>query len=450
MSQRNSTALIDRLVGQRVVTQAGRDWLIAAIDPFHDTDLNVRGYPDTNLSASVLQVVKQSVTISNQTTVDADWDCHIFSLPITNTIALNGYSQSDNILFNQGASLGNFGMLTVLQNPTGADGGLTIGSSCTNAYQLSADPSYFTSTSRVVASGYEIVNTTADLYKQGQCTVYRMPQPPAQGVDYILASGTSSPTAVTGGGSLYGLNSPPETTAQAFLLSGTRQWAAREGAYMIPTFSTSSLPPYAEPNTGFDFGIIKAGPFIAASGSSGVGSITAFAQEAKHTNQNSSGVFLTGLSSSSTVTLTLNVYIEVFPSPIDTTLVVLGKPSPRYDLVAQEMYAECLCDMPSGVMVKENGLGDWFKNAVSRVSQWASPVLSAIPHPLAQAAGAGLRAANGVLNPKRNPAYRAVAPPSSLSVEELTPEEIQTVRRNRRTRSKPLPPIPRAGRKARM
>jgi len=292
------------------------------------------------------------------------------------------------------------------------------------------------------------VNTTADLYKQGQCTAYRMPQPPAEGTDYILASGTSSPTGVTGSGSLYSLNVPPASTAQAFLLSGTRQWAAREGAYTIPTFSTSVLPPYGEPNTGFDFGVIKS-PFVGASASSGFGDLTLFTQEAKHTNQNSTGVFLTGLSSSSTVTLTLNVYVEVFPSPYDTNLVVLAKPSPRYDLVAQEMYAECLADMPSSVMVKENGLGDWFKNAVSKVSQWASPVLSAIPHPLAQAAGAGLRAANGVLNPRRNPAYRAVAPPSSLSVEELTQEGQQMVRRNRRTRAKPLPPIPRARRNAR-
>jgi len=44
-------------------------------------------------------------------------------------------------------------------------------------------------------------------------------------------------------------------------------------------------------------------------------------------------------------------------------------------------------DLPVGVMQKENGLGDWFRDAVSTVSEIVSPVMSMIPHPAAQAIG---------------------------------------------------------------
>jgi len=44
-----------------------------------------------------------------------------------------------------------------------------------------------------------------------------------------------------------------------------------------------------------------------------------------------------------------------------------------------------------------NGLGEWFSDAVSAASDFLSPVLSAIPHPMAQGASAALRGGSGVL-----------------------------------------------------
>lgn len=444
MTTRSSTLAVDRLVRDRVLTKPGRDWLIAAVDPFHDTDLGVTGYPDTNVAASIVQVVKQSVTIASTVGTSADWDLHIFSLPVTSALNTEAFLISDgNVLYNANTP-GGLGMLNWSQGVTGSGANLGIG---LVSGSLSANASYFQGNCRVIASGWEVVNTTADLYKQGQATVYRMPQPPALPVTYGL--GTSSAgvlTAFYGAGSLYSLRSPPDTTAEAFLFSGTRQWAAREGAYMVPTFSTPNLPPAFDAQTGFYFpDPIPGTTYNLASAITQSGSTYSFVNEAKHTNQNTAGLFLTGLSGTSTVTLTLNVFIETFPSFEDTQLVVLAKPSPRYDLVAQEMYAECLADMPSGVMVKENGLGDWFKNAISTVSRWAAPALSAIPHPAAQAVGAGLRAANSVMS-KRNPAYSAEAPLSSMAVEEYTEEERNVIRdlRRKKRRGKPLPPTPRS------
>jgi len=439
---RTSTALVDRLVRDRVLTRDGRNWLIAAVDPFHDTDLDLKGYPDTNVAASVVQVVKQSITITSNQGASADWDLHIMSLPLSNNMTLGAYASQSNILYNQGASVP-VGMLNFAQQASSSTADLNL---IATYATLSADASYSSGNSRVIASGYEITNTTAEIYKQGQATVYRLPQPPPDPTDFVLGSFASGAlVAVTGAGSLNELRMPPSNTADAFLLSGTRQWAASEGAYMIPTFATANLPPVFNGTSGFFFPDNYDSAISArlASASGGSGALTFFSTDAKHTSQNSTGVFLTGLSAATSLVVTLNVYIEVFPSQLDKPLVVLAKPSPRYDLVAQEMYAECLADMPAGVMVKENGLGDWFKNAVSTVSKWAGPALSAIPHPAAQAIGAGLKVAGGMI---RDPAYKAQAPPSSGPVEMYTEEERALVKAHRRSRqqakSRPLPPLP--------
>jgi len=107
-------------------------------------------------------------------------------------------------------------------------------------------------------------------------------------------------------------------------------------------------------------------------------------QTAFHT----SGAYFTGLSLQSTLTVTGNFYIERFPSQLETDLVILAKPSPGFDARALELYSHALSGLPPGVMVKENGLGDWFMDTVGKVAGFAAPILKSIPLPMTQAAGA--------------------------------------------------------------
>jgi hypothetical protein len=148
-------------------------------------------------------------------------------------------------------------------------------------------------------------------------------------------------------------------------------------------------------------------------------------------NQHTIGAFFTGLSNQSSLTVTLNCWIEYFPSPIDQSLVVLATPSPRYDLIAQEIYSEALADMPVGVMVKENGLGDWFKDTVAKVSSWAAPALSAVPHPLAQAAASAAKIAGNMARPNS-----FMAPPNAKSVSQCSNEELLAALEQRDARKK--------------
>jgi hypothetical protein len=109
------------------------------------------------------------------------------------------------------------------------------------------------------------------------------------------------------------------------------------------------------------------------------------AREIQWANMDVSGAFFTGLSLLTTLTINWNIYIERFPSDLETDLVVLARPSPAYCPMAFELYKSIAMSLPVGVMQKENGLGDWFRDAVSSVAEFVTPVLSMIPHPVAQA-----------------------------------------------------------------
>jgi len=117
--------------------------------------------------------------------------------------------------------------------------------------------------------------------------------------------------------------------------------------------------------------------------------------------------FFTGLTFQTALTVNYLVIIENHPSTQDN-IYSLAKPPPCRDDIALSLYTCITREMPVGVPVAENGLGDWFADAISTVSDYISPVLSAIPHPIAMAAGAATRAAGNVAkayntNPNANP-----------------------------------------------
>jgi len=76
--------------------------------------------------------------------------------------------------------------------------------------------------------------------------------------------------------------------------------------------------------------------------------------------------------------------------------VVLARNSCRGDMIALDLYSEIVKEMPVGVPQRMNGMGEWFADAVSSAADFISPVLSAIPLPMAQTIGAGVKMAGGL------------------------------------------------------
>lgn len=437
-------AAISRKVG---ISEDGKQWLIAALDPFHDNPIHCNGFPDNRSDASVVQCVKQSVQISCPTSITTGtWDAHFTSYPFLESANYRGSTDLNEGANGQGFTLagsptlcvadatifGQVGGIGVFLCPTGT----TFGSTNTAQSSYTSIPcqdQYLRGAVRCIATGFEVVNTTSPLNVQGLCTVWRSPTTDYNETNSLVFGSSSGGTNTSAGMVNAWVNAgPPTSIAQAMLLADSKQWHAKEGCYVVPTLNTTNVglqyelglvPVFTNPGypTSGQGGFSnQVGSMLVANGFlNTVSGSTSSANIAPaintYTNFNLGGAIFTGLSLQTTLTVTWNLYIERFPANEATDLIVLATPSPLYDPQALELYASVVQHMPPGVMVKENGLGDWFQSAIGFAKDVISPVLSVIPHPVAQVANAALRGVSGVndaiKNRQGNSAAQAVPRP---------------------------------------
>lgn len=437
-----SQRILDKMGAKLGLTDPGKEWLIAAVDPYHDTPVNCCGYPDVNEAASVLQVVKLSTTLSAPSGVTTNWDCHIHQFPWMDGAAGLGGNFATTTSGNQITGYGSFLLGSSTTTPTNINNsstswfGLAVDSvaSGLNTFQYQDLGShdvpfrntlapYLVGEYRVVGMGFEVVNTTAELNLQGLCTVYRQP---CNSIDSAKSALVTSGSIVGGGGATQTLsfgyldllqtNTPPATPGEALLLDNSRQWKAKEGCYVVSTLNSSELPAginntspvmhlsSLDAQTGAGWVLVQPRTQVPSlfSGVSFVAGSTTFTIDTYPTGScqmqpfNHSGAIFSGLSNSTTLQLNAIYYIERFPSQQDSSLVVLAKQSCHADRVAIDLYSEIIKEMPVGVPQRMNGMGEWFADAVSSAADFISPVLSAIPVPMIQSIGSGVKMAGGI------------------------------------------------------
>lgn len=392
---RKSVAALDRLEKSSGLSHDGRNWLITAADPFHDTDIRPTGFPDVNCSGSVVQLVKQQITISCPNSVTAGtWDVNIRNAPwwISSPISRLNTVRNKFDLTNGVSALTACGGIVADAGPTGNPLNIGAGAATTT---LPLNNTYFDGPARVVACGFEVTNTTAEIYRQGSVTVYRQPQPGASAyTGYFVTNIGTGTEAAKEAITCYKRKDSPYYVADAQILSGSRTWNAAEGSYSILTMTDVGLLENDQTPCCYDLRSAD-GNTSQLAGLTGIGTypVPILFNESPYSMV---GAFYTGLSLQTTLTLTVHYYIERFPTSLNADLVVLAAPSPKYDPVALELYSHMLGAMPPGVMVKENGLGQWFTDLIAEVAPMAADALSAIPHPFAQVAAQGARAAGRV------------------------------------------------------
>ncbi len=409
-----SEKILNRLADRTGLTPAAVEFLKVALDPFHDNPTNCTGIPNGTLGNSVVQCIKKSVTIAAPTQISADnsntWDCHIKMLPFTANNAaplsfMNVRAQQKSNAVTYSATTTPFravGPINIVAYPTGDTteysnsfqaGPVTDGyHSTTNIF---LDGAYSNGIYRVCGQGFEVLNTTAQLYTQGLATCYRTPVPSLEVNNAITCYYQTDASTVKGPftAPVLVIPGPPTTVSEALALPNTKQWLAKEGCYVVGRFNSleqeslnnSYIQPFIQKGSDAS---IEYGYMPEPVGNVSIGSTQLFGcREVEWSNMDISGAFFTGLHPLSTLTINWNIYIERFPSRQEADLVVLAKPTPEYCPMALELYKAISMDLPVGVMQKENGLGDWFRDAVSTVSDIVSPVMSMIPHPAAQTIG---------------------------------------------------------------
>lgn len=448
------------LCASRQITDEGCDWLKFALDPFHDLQLdNLKGYPDVNTEPTVIVKVRQAVEVSAPRGLPADtnWDCHVALSPIDwakpNSEVVNddagvistGYNCAGNVL-PQGtdggvpgsvAPAGSFSDITAVTArmdglvinsvpaglPNGGDFTYTPGH-CPNkasdgyAVQNIVLDNYldFDSTDlgvyRIVYSGFEVVNTTAQIYKQGAVTAYEY----GHSYETSQLAGPEDNNASPSGYSVgsYATNtfrSPPNTISEAKIMPGSHTWPAQDGCYCTAKFlgdnpfQAATMRNYTiqqnlgKAGTDSGYGASgTAGTFIsnglvgdywdtATPGSSGVSgpSVGAYkaarnAAPATHfSRMSTAGAYFTGLSPQSTLFITWRVGLERLPAANKPTFLALAQPSATFDPNALLLYNLIANHLPPGCPQGWNDLGKWFTtiaNVAKNVIPAAFPMVS--------------------------------------------------------------------------
>lgn len=472
---------MDKLQTTTGLTDTGRSALIQLANPFSDFEFTKAGYYDTDESSSIVQCIKYSavVTAPAGLAAGATWDANIFNTPSMGSVgtvpALVG---GGSIVSASGAPSGSrFGAVVINTGPAGV--ALNVCDLAATATSVSLGPtaaqtiigatSFLDGTSRVIGLGFEVHNTTAEINKQGAVAVYRVPQTylyDRQSRNYVLYVGPSTGATSTefqGSIDTHSFNDVPSSLSEALLLSGTRQWEAKDGAMLVPTLVDDSIPVQRRSNilpvcvksqvatttftnqAGQSFPVTPCNLPVA----SAINMTTPLNLRVmvptipdKYMNFNSSGAYFTGLSYETSLVVNLIMYIERFPSASELDLVVLANPSPPHDPVAKLLYSEMTRSMPIGVKVRDNASGDWFFELVSGVSKVLAPGLSLLGGPWGQLGAAGAAIAGNWADEKlkKKPQNTGSSWGPAPTAPKPKPKPSPQIPSKRAP--KPLPPIP--------
>lgn len=398
------------------LSYAGKQWLIQSLDPFHDSVITKTGLPDTENSKSIVVCTSKEFTISAPPGLSSGtWDCNIFTLNELGAINVSSTNiDTSYSITNVGTSTNNilFSTLNYLSFPTGTNPINFSGNTSilnTNCSYSSLQPDNIDSNSRLVGMGFEVHNSTAEMYLQGEVFCYRQPQEiqaiAGYGQPYPAGqTNTASQVILVIGDSGYVSRLPPLTLSQVEQYPDTKSWNAKEGSYSVATMDPTINPfcerrngcrifsSFAEYNSSSSNNSLISTSYSTNTIGITAGSTTTTTRSSgwtKPTPIDTVGAYYTGLSLQTSLVVTVKFFVEFVPNFNDTTLVNLAKPSPCYDPVALQLYTYARCAMPPGVPVNQNNLGEWFSKVVHWMGDHAETIGSVAGTLIPEAALAG-------------------------------------------------------------
>jgi hypothetical protein len=386
------------------LTMAGEEWLTVALDPFHDAPQRIQGQPTYERADTIVQCIKGTVDFK-RTPGAGPWDLHIALLNQDVTTGENGGLNSSirqtrrfgdmlgsRVVPGSNNTQDTFGLLTSAQCSTGlktwpngagpADASVEYrGHGPTKTVLDGGTPpkwtrnnNYMDGQHKIIAIGWEVVNTTPLLYRGGSATCYRAPQLSEE----VYTNLYNDQGVIQQAYHEMSYNrAPPANVDEAALLPDSTSWDAALGCYMVGTLQ-GELNPFEKPKsllriydgieahaTADSRGVLWTG--IQAENSTSPDWAAAATDTCPTSmsanNFATSGIYFHNLPEQTVLTMNWRVIVERAPSVSETDLVVLTSPSPTYDELAWRFYSEARSRMPVGVPLNQNFFGTWFKDA---------------------------------------------------------------------------------------
>lgn len=239
--------------------------------------------------------------------------------------------------------------------------------------------------SRVIGMGIEVIDTTAEIYKQGSLACYRMPVVR----NTLLQFGYNDGAGVQSQTTWHVFQAPPSTMSDAARYRSTVQWQNKDGAYMVigqdgianEFTSATGLPIAVLMDTDWTNGYRAMISTLQSTTADQVDPLLTSQvaiNQPKLVNVAQQGIFLSGLNKEATFRVRVRVYVERAPLHGDVTLIPMATPSAKYDVKALEMYSQLVSDLPIAVPVGFNAHGDWWRIILRGIEDYAPSVGAAI------------------------------------------------------------------------
>lgn len=341
-------------------------------DPYHDYNLKATGYPDGIITISAIKRITGRTTISCPFTLAAgeSWDFHVFTTPFHYKIQTANATLGGNTFEKQTGST-SLGPVNIFYRKY--DGAGVITQSHIESIGNSA-PTVDESNSRqvrTVSLGFEVHNTTAELYKSGSLTVYRSPVVYNQVGCWYKNGATTSPFSAMLIGSI------PISLDAINLLPNSRTWDANQGAYCVTLPAPNNvLSPYIPNNVVIQGGILTSSYNLLYDGAyatnASIGRMQTYSPVAN------SGVMSSKFKDANqTFALDFRQILEEVPNTSDIVTLSYATTAPTCDKVFLKLYKNMFNQIPPGVPVSYNSAGDWFRSII-RIVKDTLPLLTPI------------------------------------------------------------------------
>lgn len=339
-------------------------------DPYADFEHPHTGFPDGSVVYSSQRRWAKRVDINcpfNLVTGET-WDFHIVSLPIHNVVQMDAASITYSTITTPTAGP-TVGPITVIYKHYN-NAGLNINTVYTplGPDAIAIDTATFDTQRRFVSFGYELHNTTAELYRSGSLTVYRV----NSSINDVTLTGTGDPDIAKYYRTWKLFNKIPHSLAEANFIPGARTWEASMGAYCVSlphshnTLSSNHYCQFLIP-----LGVPTSGSYPVLSSST--------LKTTSYSPLHGAGVYSSRLpDDKQTFSLDCRIHIEEVPNPSDPIMSYTLR-SPEYNQQFLKIYKMMIMSLPAGTPVRNNASGDWWRSILGVVKDVIPHVQSILP-----------------------------------------------------------------------
>lgn len=372
----------DKAESANLLTEAAVQSVLNLVDPFPDSSLDPVGWPSVSAGNTVPLVSTQFLDLSAPSGVEAaGYNMKVIFIPVTGRLVSTGVSTFNSATgdvsdFNTTA--GEMGQFNVYRWLPGQDEPDPV--SVDPDYVLNCDIDSGGSNARICAAGFELINTSSELYRGGMQYGFRTPL-----ITEDFSPGGASAVTTNSMIRYKMLSGVPSTLKDIINLNTTFSGSAENGIGVFSLPMEASNPPAPALPIKLALSAVQDAPLT----KNWVREFSS-AYGVKPFEWQVCGGYVTGQSPSATFTLKARVFYEVIPTSRSGTLIqaVARTPVP-YSYIIEEMLANLLRTMPSSFDYSENPLGEWFDKMLAGLAGVIPAIGTFFPHPVVKAIAAG-------------------------------------------------------------